>query len=327
MLLILTAAVLVTFVLWDVFVTIFSLSGAGPLTSRWTRVVWSALLFVHRRRPIHRLLSVAGPAMLFSTIIIWYALLGAALLMAVMAHPDSVINNNTGESVGAVEKLYFVTTTISSLGYGDLVPSRLPWTVVCTTASFLATVVLTVSLSYVLSVLAASIERRSLAQGIYGLGSTAPEIIDNARLHVSKDSMKEYVAGLCSGVSSQAMKHLAYPVLEYFHTPKPERSASRAVLLLSDAVFLMKLLPKNQQPPIGLIRLANSSLDSYVVLARSGFGTSLPESQGLGHLREAARQLELREGGAVDFNRALAEYLPRRQQLVEICQGDGWDVE
>ena len=327
MLLSIAAALLVILVVWDVFITIFSPNGVGPLTSRWTPIVWAGLLYVHHRRPIHRLLSLAGPAMLFGTIVLWYALLGVGLYLSIAAQPDSVVSNSTGKPVGPAEKIYFVTTTISSIGYGDLVPSRMPWTVVCTTASVLATIVLTASLSYVLSVLAASIERRALAQGVFGLGETAPEFIGNVRLHVAKDSLKEHFTTLCNDVTTQAMKHLAYPVLDFFHTPQPERSLSRAVLLLSDAVFLMGQLPPNQRPPVGLLKLAESSLDSYAALAHASRGASSREDRHPDHLVAAASELGLTDGDRAAFDAALKEYLPRRQRFVEVCWDDGWDED
>ena len=95
----------------------------------------------------------------------WYALLGLGIFLVFTVPPDSVINHNTGASVDLLSKFYFVSNTISSLGYGDLVPSSFPRTLMSTVATLAATVILTVSLPYVLSVLSAAIERKKLAQG------------------------------------------------------------------------------------------------------------------------------------------------------------------
>lgn len=160
---------LIAFVLWDVFITVFSPGGAGPLTGFWTERVWKSLLVIHRQRPIHRLLALAGPHMLLCGILLWYTLSGAGLFFLLSAHPESVVTSITGKQADMVQKLYFVGTTITSLGYGDLVPQSAPWSVICTLFTLAGTIVLTISLSYVLSVLMASVERRRTAHSIYGL--------------------------------------------------------------------------------------------------------------------------------------------------------------
>ena len=59
MLLVILAVFVLLLTLWDVFITVFSTQGAGPLSYRWGKWIWAGLLHVHRRRPIHRVLSLA----------------------------------------------------------------------------------------------------------------------------------------------------------------------------------------------------------------------------------------------------------------------------
>jgi hypothetical protein len=101
------SVILVALTLWDVFITVFSSSGAGPLTRFWSQRVWNGLLFIHRRWPLHRLLSLTGLLILLGSILLWYALLGLGVLLAFAASPESVINTNTGTSVDLLGKLYF----------------------------------------------------------------------------------------------------------------------------------------------------------------------------------------------------------------------------
>lgn len=65
----LLAVLLAGVILWDQFVTVFSTGGAGPLSQRCCQGLWLALLVVHRRRPIHRVLKYAGPAMILLSIL------------------------------------------------------------------------------------------------------------------------------------------------------------------------------------------------------------------------------------------------------------------
>src|SRR5690606_11416982 len=125
--------------LWDQFVTVFSTGGAGPLSRLAFRGIWKLLLSVHRRRPIHAALKFAGPAMILLSIVSWYLLLGLAVFLVFIAYPGSVIDGTTSAPANLIETLYFTNTTISSLGYGDWVPSGPPWTFISTLATLAAT--------------------------------------------------------------------------------------------------------------------------------------------------------------------------------------------
>lgn len=308
-------------VLVDVFVTIFSTSGAGPLTDRWTRLLWRALLALHRRRRIHQVLALTGPFMLLATIVVWYVLIGAGLLLVFAAHPGSVIDSSTNLPVDVIQKVYFVSTTISSLGYGDMVPSGFPWTLVATTGTFIATLVLTVSISYVISVIAAAIERKTLAQGIFGLGDSISEIIENARLDEPAHSLKHYITGIATTIDSHALKHLAYPILKYFHNPQADASPVRAILLFSDAFFVLGMRLDENSPPSGVERLVESSIRNYVQITRAVMPVQAPAQD---PERLIARAYEY--GIPIDaaFEKQLESYLPVRRRLLALCSEDGW---
>lgn len=321
----LASVALIALTLWDVFITVVSADGAGPLTRFWSDRLWSGLLRVHRRRPVHRLLSFTGPFILLASIVLWYVLLGAGMLLAFAAQPASVIDNATGAPADLAGKLYFVSSTISSLGYGDLVPSGFPWTMAGTLATLAATVIITISLSYVLSVLAAAIERRKLAQSIFGMGATLPGLIARVRLDSPEESLKNYILGLTSEIDHQALNHLAYPILKFFHAESVELSPARALLLLSDAFFVLGRVPDARRAPPGLQGLVESSIDNYVKYTSRNI-ISPRSTQGTAHLVACARDLGVSTEDQA-FTDALGDYLPRRSGLVALCREDGWPPE
>lgn len=325
--LILTAALLAAVTLWDVFITLFSPAGAGPLTRLWTRPLWSCLLWFHERRRIHWLLSLVGPFMLLASIVLWYVLLGLSLLLALAGYAGSVVDGTTNEPAGLIEKLYFVTTTISSLGYGDLIP-RFPWTLISTTATLAATIILTIALSYVLSVLGAAIDRRTLAKEIFGLGTTSLQIIERSRLHDPRDSLKNYMLSITSQIDEQACKQLAYPILKYFHSVDPEADPARALLVLADSFFLLDSLTDERQPPVGISQLVWSSIGNYAQMRHVSI-VSVPDSNVAcpRTLIENASQLGIPTDHSERFRQAWEEYCRLRVLLVTLCQEEGWPDE
>ena len=320
---------LVAVTAWDAFVTVLSLKGAGPLTSLWTRQVWNGLLWIHDRRPIHALLSLVGPLMLLGTIVVWYLLLGLASYLVFAGSPHSVINNSTGASADFVQKVYFVGSTISSLGYGDLVPNGMPWTLLSSVAAFAGTVVLTLSLSYVLSVLSAAIERRTLAQSVFGVGSQLTSFIKNARLHDARESLQTHVLQIASQLDHHVYKHLSYPILHYFHTPRPDTSPARVVLLLSDAFFLLgAVAPEGKRPSPGLCQVVDGSIRSFIEHGTLPVPDNLgASSQAAAVLRTVARELQFDELDESSFGKAWRGYQARRHHLHEACRQDGWRPE
>lgn len=316
----LASAVLVVLLVWDVFVTVLSGKGAGPLSSRWYRLVWGGLLIVHARRPIHSVLSFAGPFMLIASIVLWYVLLVAALFLALAAFHGSVVNNLTGDPAAGLDLAYFVTSTTSSLGYGDRVPSGFPWTIASTTATLAGTVILTISLSYVLAVLSAAIERRKLARGIFGLGETTREMIETATQSEGRETLNALVLDLVSQIDHQALKLLAYPVLKYFHSTRQELSLARALLAASDATFVLGLMPADTRPAQWVLGMLDSSVDKYVALGNSVESSGCGSTQDMGGLREVAHGLGL----AHAFEDTWGAYRPRRRRLLEMCRADGW---
>lgn len=311
-------------VLVDVFLTILSTSRDGPLTRGWSRPAWHLLLALHRRRPIHRALALAGPAIVLVTILVWYLglVLGGWLVLA--AHPGAVVSSSTGSHADLTALWYFATTTASSLGYGDLVPSGLPWTVFATTTTLLATIVLTISLSYVISVISAAIKRRSMASSISALGTSPSEFAENAHLGEPGRSLHTHLASVASAVSEAAEQQLAYPVLRYFHTTRPEVAPAPAVLRLADAAFLLEHVPADRRISPGLRAVLRSAIDSYAGAKATGGAPAASPPGTEDRLREEARRLGIDTSSGSDLDAALPGHLDRRGRLVAACADDGW---
>ncbi|HSN72594.1 MAG TPA: ion channel [Steroidobacteraceae bacterium] len=319
------AAILLAITLWDAFVTVFSTRGAGPLTRRWTHWIWRGLLRLHARRRVHRLLSLAGPAMLAGTIIGWYALLWLGWFIAFSAHAGSIVDGETRLPVGSLDVFYFVGTTISGLGYGDLIPAREPWTVLSSVATLSGTTILTVSLSYVVSVVAAAIERKNLAQGVFGIADSVGTFLGCLRSTRDRSALLDHVLRLCSAIDAHAHKHLSYPVLHFFHDPRPDRSPARAVLLLSDAFFVLdRAVREDRRPAPAVARIVDSSIENYASLARIGIATVEPDGIETAHLLTEARALPLPVVPEERLELALDDYRSRRAELVALCFEDGW---
>ncbi|MFW5697391.1 MAG: hypothetical protein ACOCX1_02390 [Fimbriimonadaceae bacterium] len=324
MLLYVLAALILALVLLDSFMTVVSTRDAGPLTKAWTHPIWGLLLRLHRKRSIHGVLSYTGPVVLVATILVWYFGLWLGFFLIFLAGDGSVVESMTKQPATALQKAYYTSSTISTLGLGDYLPNGFPWTMFSTLASLVATIVLTLALSYVLSVVSAVLQRRQLAHSIYGLGSTVPEVLDETRLGKPDSQLQSHLLTLASQIDLQGIKHIAYPILEFFHAPEPKASPSRAVLLLSDAMFLLRQKPDDQRPPDGVLRLVESSLENYAERSNAEIVSAEEEAALPDRVREAASEVPGVDPDSQEFKKALDDYLERRGVLVAMCNEDGW---
>ena len=327
----------------DVFLTILGQRGGGPLTNLWTRWVWRGLLAIHERRRIHGVLALAGPAMTVGAILVWYALLTAGWTSLFAARAGAVVVNATGLDTTLIERLYFVGATLSGTGYGDLVPSHFPWTLMANVSTFTATFVVTTSLSYLMPIIAAALERRQLARHIMTIGDTPREIVHNSWTQGNGRVMESYWMDLLGRLNTHAQKHRVYPMLYYFHASDPEYASTRAVLCIADATFLIQQAARepssdkdetgsDPRPPPGFFVLARNALEHYASLKHAGLvegdldgrhadgsaiGMPPPEPEDL-------IAIGLRPVDDEQFRDAFERYKPLRDQLVALCAEDGW---
>ncbi|MGC1478966.1 MAG: ion channel [Chthoniobacterales bacterium] len=315
----------------EIFLTVLSLRGSGPITNFVTRTLWGWALKIHRWRPCHKALTLVGPALTLSAIIAWYLLVIAGWFLIFVSYQYSVVNNTTEVSADTLEKLYFVGATISSVGYGDFVPARMPWTLLANISAFSTAFFVTTALSYLMPVIAAALERRQLARTISALGEDAQTIVANSWTKGNGEVINSHWSVVFAAIHAYSLKHLVYPVLRYFHSDSSAGSSARSILNLADAVFLIEQAedPESRPPPAFFV-LANSAFQDHANIRRSVI-TSVDENDGddgRSQLKpETLSELGITPKDDQAFQKALEEYLPLRSTLVNLCVEDGWRPE
>lgn len=320
----------------DIFYTVFTGKGGGWLTNAWTRSVWRGLLMVHCRTEVHRLLSVAGPLLLLGIVLIWYlaAVLGWTMIFA--SSDSAVMDSQRIPVVGLKEKLFFVGTTFSTVGYGNLLPNDAPWTFLGNLTALTGTVLLTAALSYVLAVLQTGIERRQLASMINSVGTSPAEFIERAWAGDDRGHIDDHILAIARGVSTHAEKHVNYPILQFFHSAAWRKAPAPAVLVFSDAIFLARhALHSQDRPALSLLHLCERSISDYLTqtyttedrllhCAEHDFNNcadGIPRSLNPKQLRE----LGLKTIEDDVFREQLERYCERRESLIRLAVNDGWD--
>jgi hypothetical protein len=215
-------------------------SGGGPLTTPVGRVTWRLLLRVSSGHSSKRL-GYGGMLTLLLTVSMWVLLLWSGWTLIFAASPGTVVDATTGAPASVPATIYYAGFVVFTLGVGDFVSTSGTWQVLTALASFIGLFVITLSITYLVSVVSAAVTRRQLAESISILGRTGPEIV---LAHWNDGQLSSQFPSRLQTLSTQLLKttqqHLAYPVLHYLpqHRPRPpaprvlsQRSTTRSSCL------------------------------------------------------------------------------------------------
>lgn len=245
----LLGAVLVLLALADVFLTVLhARADAGIFSPGFNRLVWLAIRAVAaatgRRRDA--VLSYAGPLLLAATMAFWVGLLtvGFALIYwPAMGRQIVEITDIAETPQGFLAALYFSGSCLTTLGFGDLVPATTTFRLLAVAQSILGFSVVTLGLTYLLSIYNALIRRNALAVELDyasgGRGDAAEMIV---RLSAGPDirAVKEQFAMIGRELLHLLQAHHSFPAVHYFRRPEVSYATARSALLTLDAASLVR---------------------------------------------------------------------------------------
>lgn len=245
----------------DVFRTVvWSSQGAGPVTSVVTALIGRASEVAAGSRLLR---SLAGPVALFTVVAVWAGLLLVGFTLALQVDSESIRATTTGAAADWSERIYYVGYTLFTLGNGDFAPNSSFTQAVTVMTNLTGMFLITLSVTYFLPVISASVGSRSFASSAVALGERPADVIidgwDGER--VDLDDQLRDLAGQLSILGQQ---HLAYPVLHLFHAPRRGESAPLAVGLLDDVLTLLDAVDPMAASARPSRRQLRSSIVRYV---------------------------------------------------------------
>lgn len=237
--------VLVTLI--DIFLTVlYARTGVGLLTPRLNRGVWR--LFRHLDSALtssdHRLLTYCGPTLLVLIAGLWVGLLIIGFALIAWPALGTGIQASQGRTpTDLATALYYSGYTLTTLGTGDIVPTTSLYRILMVIEAIIGFSVLTMTLTYFLSVYSALVRRNSFALSLHHQTSDmadAAELV--ARLGSNGDfsGARQSINSMASDLLNLLESHHSYPVLHYFRFREPYYALPRLALLAMDAATLIK---------------------------------------------------------------------------------------
>ncbi|MDX1656212.1 MAG: potassium channel family protein [Candidatus Competibacteraceae bacterium] len=315
---------LIAMAMVDLVWSTLSTNGGGPLT-RWTgRLLWALLLGLHRRLPRLGWLNIAGVIITLTTSALWIGLLWCGWTLVFNADPAAVVEASTGKAADFWERVYFAGFTVFTLGVGDYRPLGDGWRFLTALASLNGLTAVTLAITYLMPLVSAAVQKHQLAATIDGLGATPANIVIRGWNGRDFRGLELVLVGLSSTLTLHAERHLAYPVVHFFHNRNPATALAPRLAALDEALtLLLHAVASANRPDPAVLANARSAVNQYLQKLRQDYirpAREVPPPSELETLERAGVPL----GDPADYRRALEDLRDRRRLLLGLVEQDGW---
>ena len=300
--------------------TLWIEEGAGPLTSRLMAALWRTTRSIGSQQP--HVLTLAGPVILLGSLTAWIGLLWGGWTFVLASSETALIDTLNRGPISWVDRFYFVGYTMFTLGNGDFAPRAGIWQVVTTLISGSGMLFVTLSVTYVLSVLDAVTQKRSFASDVSGLGSNGIEIARTSWNGDEFEGLEVSLNTLATELNALTSNHKAYPILHYFYSRQPQQAPASRIPALDEALTLLRFgVRERTRPSEMILQPAHTSVKNYLGTLSSAFispSDDPPPRPELAPLRDAGIPTVSNE----EFRTSIEPLEERRRTLLGLVESD-----
>lgn len=311
----------------DIVWTTLGTHGGGPISTPVTDLVSHIALKLHKRRPHHRLLSFVGSITIVVLLVLWVSMMWGGWFIIFNARPDAIVDSHTHAAADVVGRLYFTAYSISTMGNGDFVPHGSLWRVLTSLATLSGLGTVSMAITFLMNVLPAVVLTRTLGSYISDLGGTPTEIIRRAWDGKNFDSLNDHFLEMTGMIHIFTEQHLAYPVLQYFHSEHERTAASLRLAALNELVILLAHGVVEESRPMPMVILpVKEALTGLATVVEREFvepAKDPPPPPSLSVLR----QFSVPTVSDEQFARALQDCQESRRFFAGLLEDDGWPWE
>jgi hypothetical protein len=267
----------------EVRTTLSVAGGPGPLTQLITGAVWRLT-----RRPAVadaapvRFVGGPGVVTIAATVGSWFTLLWLGWSLVFIGGEEAVVGSSSGAPASIWERFYFAGYSVATLGNGGYQPSGVGFQLATMAAALSGMLLITLGVSYLISVISAVVGKRAFAAQITGFGSTGAEMAAGLVRPGTTFPAVVTLSSLSGTLTVLSQQHRAYPLLHAYRPRAAELGTAPAVAVLLDAVLVLSSSadPGDRLPP-GLRRSVLSAVRQYVAYAPRAGGDRAPAAPAL----------------------------------------------
>jgi hypothetical protein len=260
---------------------------------------------------------------LVGSLLVWITLLWAGWTFLFAGAENTIFDTRDAGPISWTERLYFVGYSVFTMGNGDFTPRDGPWQIVTALTTASGMLFVTLSVTYVLSVLGAVTQKRSLASDISGLGPRSSEILATSWNGTEFHGLELPLNTIATQINTLTSNHKAYPILHYFYTPDTERAPSTSISVFDETLTLLQFGVAEQSRPDELaIRQARASVATYLETLDTAFvepADEPPPAPDISVVRDRGVPTVAPE----QFHAATVELDERRRYLLGLLRSEG----
>ena len=262
---------------------------SAPLTSRLTTGIWKLFKFFLPKEN-NKLLSLAGPVILITTVVVWLLLIVLGWTLIFYSEPNALVVKSTNSIPDFSDTIWYVTYCMFTVGNGDFLPQGDFWQIISGVVAFTGMGMVTLSITYVLQVISAVNNKRAFSSEVTGIGKTAEKFVIRQWTGEDFGAFVLQLNSLSSQLTKLNEQHLSFPILHYYHAARVEKSQDVAIAILDDALSLIHFGIEKDLPPETILASARQAIESFLITVQKAFikpARNEPPKPNLSKLKEA----------------------------------------
>jgi hypothetical protein len=240
--------VLLALIIFDIYATVLHSSARyGPVGESLNRSVWRvarAAAFKLSRASRHRLLNMVGPLLLPLLIVVYVVLLVIAFAFIYYPHIHGGFTFGAEpREPGWFDAVYFSGVTLTTVGYGEITPRAAPMRLLALFEASSGLIVITLAITYILTVYAALERKRAVAVSLYhqaGEGADVAGFIAHHFVEGRFYGLRDALRTVTRDLQGLHESHIDHPVIHYFHPVEVYKGTPRVLFLLLETCSVIR---------------------------------------------------------------------------------------
>lgn len=309
----------------DLINTSLSVRGAGFITKRLSKSIWTVFLAINKKMGRRKILQAGGAVILVSILINWLLLIWISASLLFISDPDSLMNVETNSPTTVVNKIFYTGYTLSTLGLGDMESTGDFWDVLTAILSFTGLILISIAITYLIPVVSAEIMKRKISVHINTLGGSVEEMLLNYWNGKDFKELEQPFINLIDSIILHGQNHKAYSVLHFFHSSNKKEAFVLNLTNLDEALtVLLHNIPAEQRPSFNVLIRLRKAISSYLITLPAAFitpGKKTPPVLILTALENKGIRIISGEMVNLEYEKLKT----RRQLLLSLIKDDGWE--
>lgn len=309
----------------DLIKTSLSVRGAGFITKRLSKSIWSLLLSINKKMGRRKVLESGGAVILVSILINWLLLIWISASLLFISQPDSLMNVETNSPTTVVNKIFYTGYTLSTLGLGDIEPEGNFWDILTSVLSFTGLILISIAITYLIPVVSAEITKRRISVTINTIGGSVEEMLLNYWNGKDFKELEQPFIPLIDSIILHAQNHNAYSVLHFFHSSDKKEAFVLNITNLDETLtVLLHSIPSEQRPSYNVLIRLRKAISSYLITLPATFITPDKKTPPIPLLFALEKKgIKTIFGSIVDIE--YEKLRTRRRLLLSLIKDDGWE--